>query len=184
VRLAIFQVAQDEREYWIGTDKGVFRIDKKTNEATHYQIAKGIVAEDSSEVCASQGGYVVAKLDKGRDVELLAVWNAWCEIKPPRHITGWIEGKYVEGVTLADDGHEHISKFKPLDKGGRIPVRVSDDPDAESLLTLDAHSLKEYEYKVVAKVVKTDQTPWYKIKLPTVWISMDDLVFQLGEVDY
>jgi hypothetical protein len=179
--LAIFQVAQDQREYWIGTDKGVFRIDKKTNKTTHYQIAKGIVAKDGSEVRAQ--GYLVTKLDKGWEVELLAVLNAWCEIKSPRHVSGFVEGKYIAGVTLQKDSHDHICSFRPLHGEERIPVRVSADPEAEIMVYLDANSLKDYEYKMVAKVAKQGQPTWYKIKLPTAWVNMDDLVFQLGEVE-
>ncbi len=182
--LAIFDVAQDQGEYWIGTDKGVFRIDKNTEEIRHYQIAWGIVSKDIALVHSSggDGTPVVARLDKGRDVDILAVWNGWCEIKSPRNIAGFVEGKYVEGVTLGKDG-DQICRFGPLEKKERIAVRVSDEPDAELMVELHANSLREYEYKVVARVQKHGQPVWYKIKLPTAWINMDDLVFQLGEVE-
>lgn len=181
--LAIFQLAQDDKEYWVGTDKGVFRIDKKKKEAIHYQITAGIVAKEGADVCAAQGGYVVAKLDKDREVELLAVWNGWCEIISPKNIGGFIEGKYVGSVTFRNKAHENVCRFNPLRPGEKIPVRLSAQPDAELILELDASSLKEHEYKVAATVTSKDQPTGYMIKLPTVWISMDDLLFQLGEVD-
>jgi hypothetical protein len=183
IPLAILDVAQDPSEYWIGTDKGVFRIDKNTNRATHYQIAKATVAKEDADICAAQGGFVATKLVKGREVEPLAVWNGWCEIKSPRHIAGFVEGRFVEGVGLSEDGNENVCRFKSLDRRDRIPVRVSSDPEAEVMVRLDVNSLKEYEYKMVAKVAKQGKPTWYKIKLPTAWVNMDDLVFQLGEVE-
>jgi hypothetical protein len=183
IPLAIFDVAQDHSEYWIGTDKGIFRIDKKSNKSTHYQITNAIVANQSVDICVAQDGYVAAKLAEGREVEPVAVWNGWCEIKSPRHIAGFVEGRFVEGVALSERGNENTCKFKPLDRRDRIPVRVSADPHADLMAELDANSLKEYEYKMVAKVAKQGEPTWYKIKLPTAWINMDDLVFQLGEVD-
>lgn len=186
--LAIFDVAQDDNEHWIGTDKGVFRIDKKTEEVKHYQIAWGIVSKDVAWAHSSCGSFernpfpVVAELDKGRDVDILAVWNGWCEIKSPRNIAGFVEGKHVERVTLAKDG-DHICKFKRLEGKERITVRVSDDPDAELMVELDANSSRENDYTVVARIQKRNQPVWYKIKLPTAWINMDDLLFQLSEVD-
>lgn len=186
--LAIFDVAQDDKEYWIGTDKGVFRIDKKTKGVKQYQIAWGIVSKDMAWVHSACGSFernpfpVVAELDRGRDVDILAVWNGWCEIKSPRNIAGFVEGKYVEGVTLSEDS-DQICKFKPLDNKERIPVRVSDESDAELMVELDANSSREHEYTVIARIQKRNQPVWYKIKLPTAWINMDDLVFQLGEVE-
>jgi hypothetical protein len=183
IPLAIFDVAQDHSEYWIGTDKGVFRIDKKSNKSTHSQITKAAVAKEEAFICVTQDGYVATKLGEGHEVKPLAVWNGWCEIKSPRHIAGFVEGKFVEGVALSKHGNENICRFKPLDQRDRIPVRVSDDPDAEVMVRLDVNSLEEYEYKMVATVAKQGKPTWYQIELPTVWINMDDLVFQLGKVD-
>ncbi len=187
--LAIFQVAQDDKEYWVGTDKGVFRIDRSTNQVKHYQITWGTVSKDAAPVYSSCGdpganfSPVVARLDKGRDFDIAAVWNGWCEIKSPKNIGGFVEGKYVEGVTFWDKAHENVARFNPLQPGGKIPVRFSAEPDAELILELDANSLKEHEYKVVATVTRKDQPTGYMIKLPTAWISMDDLSFQLGEME-
>lgn len=186
--LAILDIAQDDKEYWIGTDKGVFRIDKKTEGVKQYQIAWGVVSKDVAWVHSACGFFqknsfpVVAELDRGRDVDIVAVWSGWCEIKSPRNIAGFVEGKYVEGVTLGKDG-DQICRFSPLGRKERIAVRVSDEPDAELMVELDANSSREYEYTVVARVQKRNQPVWYKIKLPTAWINMDDLVFQLGEAD-
>jgi hypothetical protein len=183
--LAIFQVAQDYREYWIGTDKGIFRVDKKTTETKHYQIVQGIVRKDTTLVHSGRGEHspIAAELKKGQHVDIVAEWYEWCEIKSPRHIAGFVQGKFVAGVALSEDGKENICRFKPLDWRDRIPVRVSADPHADLMAELDASSLQEYEYKMVAKVAKQGQPTWYKIKLPTAWINMDDLVFQLGEVE-
>jgi hypothetical protein len=89
----------------------------------------------------------------------------------------------VEGVTFRDKARENVARFHPLQPGEKIPVRSSADPDAELILELGANSLKENEYKVVATVTGKDRPTGYMIKLPTVWVSMDDLLFQLGEVD-
>ena len=187
--LAIFRVAQDEKEYWIGTDKGVFRIDKKTRKPTHYQITKGIVSKDSTNThyayanSQRNSSAVVAELDKGEEVELVGVLYGWCEIKTPTDIIGWVEAKYVEEVILQEDADKCTIKLLPLKIGERIPVKISDGPDAELLLTLDAYSvLEEHQYEVVGKVGKADQVTWYKIKLPTAWINMNDLIFHLDKV--
>jgi hypothetical protein len=187
--LAIFQIAQDDKEYWVGTDKGIFRIDKSTNRVRHYQITRGTISKDGALVYPSCGDLganfspVVARLDKGRDVDIVALWNGWCEVESPKNIGGFVEGKYVEGVTFRDKARENVARFHPLQPGEKIPVRSSAEPGAELMLELDANSLKENEYKVVATVTGKDRPTGYMIKLPTVWISMDDLLFQLGEVD-
>jgi len=187
--LAIFQFAQDDKEYWVGTDKGMFRIDKSTNRVRHYQITRGTISKDAAPVYPSCGDLganfspVVARLDKGREVDIVAVWNGWCEVESPKNIGGFVESKYVEGVTFRDKARENVARFHPLQPGEKIPVRSSADPDAELMLELDANSLKENQYKVAATVTSKDQPTGYMIKLPTVWISMDDLLFQLGEAD-
>jgi len=183
--LAIFQVAQDKKEYWIGTDKGVFRIDKSKNETKHYQITKGIVNKDGRNVhypCGSSGerssSAVAMELDKGEEVEILAVLNGWCEIKAPREITGQVDAEYVELVFREDIG-KHVHKFRPLKTGETIPVTI---PGGEPLI-LDANALKQHRYEVVGRSTRKEEVASYKIKLPTAWINMDGLVFHLGEVE-
>ena len=118
--LAIFQVAQDEREYWLGTDKGIFRITKKTHKSAHYQITKGIVSKDSTNVHYSCGGLLkensselVTKLEKGKEVEIVAVLNQWCEISVPKEIADRVEGKHIETVWIyMDDLIFHLGEVK------------------------------------------------------------------------
>ncbi len=183
--LAIFQVAQDEREYWIGTDRGVFRIDKKTGATKHYQITKGIVNKDGRNVhypCGSSGersSQVAMELDKGAEVQILGVLNEWCEIRPPARITGQIDAEYVEQVIVREDIHKRIAKFRPLKTGETIPVTI---PGGEPLI-LDAHSLEEQVYEVVGRHSRKGEVTSYKVSLPTAWIDMKGLIFQLGEVE-
>ena len=180
--LAIFQVAQDEREYWIGTDKGVFRIDKRTNETKHYQITKGIVTKDGRYLYSAPGSIVGAQLDKGDEVELLGVLNGWCECRSPKDILGWVEARYVEDVMVGEDTHKNILRFKPLGEGERIPVKAGPYLEIPILVTLNAQSLKEQQYETTGHAGTADEIHWYKIKLPTAWINMNDLIFQLGEL--
>jgi hypothetical protein len=43
--------------------------------------------------------------------------------------------------------------------------------------------LEEHKYETTGSANRGDQIYWYEIKLPTAWMNMGDLVFQLGEVE-
>ena len=181
IPLAIFQVAQDKKEHWMGTDKGVFRIDKKTRKATHYQITKGIVSKDSANVHYSCGNFeenssaVATLLSKDEKLELVGVLNGWCEIEGLVDTTGWVEPEYVEDVILQEDADGHTTTLLVFKMRGIIPIKVSDAPDPLCVS-------KGHQYEVVGKSGKAGQATCYKIRLSKAWINMDDLIFHLGEV--
>ena len=193
--LALFQVEQDEKEFWIGTDKGVFRIDKNTYKTTHYQITKGIIRKDGTNICPTsdfRGPYpiVLDELNKDEQVELLGVLNGWCEIKPPKRYIGFIEAQYVEEVIFDENTGRRLPKFRPLERFETIPVKSYAAPDAPALINLDSNSLKEYELEIAGESGRAGRTEgkrkevtWYQIKLPTALVSMDDLIFHLDEVE-
>jgi hypothetical protein len=185
---AIFQVEQDEGEFWIGTDKGVLRIDKATKKTWHYQITKGIAQKDSLKIYSSCGNFesnssmVVAQVNKGDSVDLLGEMYEWCEIKSSKIISGWVEAKYVEKVIAKDIAHKNILKFKPLNEFEVIPVKAGPYLEIPILMTINANSLLEHEYELIDNIGSNNQISWYKIRLPSAWINMDNLNFLLGEI--
>jgi hypothetical protein len=181
--IAILCLEQDTSEYWLGTDKGVFRMDKKTNVSTHYGITKGIIARDGVNVygCLGDPGMnqypVVAELNKGESVELLKVYHGWCEINAPVEIRGH--------VSISDVSEVH-SEERPLTVKvePEAVVRVNTRPDSNVLVRFNRFgNPPEDEYQVMGWSGQVGSERWYTIIMPTAWVHKDDLTFSMGEVE-
>lgn len=181
--LAIFSLKQDTGEYWIGTDRGVFRIDKKTNKCIHYGITKGVMPRDGVNVFAGIGRLdgkteyrVAAELNKGETVEVLFIYNAWCRIKPPKQITGYVSSSDVRWPH--DQERPEIVQLQP---GAAVKAEASEDADA--LVRFGTwRGSPESGYAVVGSVRRASSVEWYRILIPTAWIYRDEMAFLFGEV--
>lgn len=189
--LAIFCLEQDSIEIWIGTDRGVYKINKKTKECEHYGIEKGIVAEDTINlnsdfdirVRSAEKIPVVAKLAKGDSVEILGVYNNNCEILSPVDIFGYVLKSHVK-EKIKSDNKSGISKTSvKLDFGDyRHKPRIKREPkeESETLVVFNYMPLPvNREYTLTDSILKENNV-WYKIKIPTLWVGKDDLIFSFG----
>jgi len=186
--VAIFGLEQDSLEYWIGTDRGVFRINKKTGKCIHYGIRKGLMPRDGINVYSFYGSHhtnqhpVVAELNKCDTAEILGVLNDWCEIKAPVEIKGFVSSSDVEEI-IDLSGRRGFGKVRPKTDKGRIAVKVSSSDESNKMLVLgERENPTENEYTVVGCSGKKNLIKWYEIRIPTAWIKMDDLIFSLEEI--
>ena len=182
--LAIFSLKQDTVEYWIGTDRGVFRIDKKTNKCIHYGITKGVIPRDGVNVYAGIGRDdgkteypVAAELNKGETVEVLFIYNAWCNIKAPKQITGYVSISHV--ISPHDQERPEIVQLQP-----RAVVKAEASEDANALVRFGAwRGSPESGYVVVGTAGRGGSVEWYRILIPTAWIYLNHMAFSFGEIE-
>jgi len=186
--LAIFGIEQDSLEYWIGTNRGVFRINKKTGKCIHYGIRKGLMWGDGTNVYSCYDSHplnqypVVAELNKCDTVEILGVLNDWCEIKAPVEIIGFVSSSDVEEVTDSS-GRRLPRKVRLKTDKGSIKVKAISSDESNNLLVLDYwENPPKDEYTVVTRSGKKNLIKWYGIGIPTAWIKMDDLIFSFEEI--
>ncbi len=191
--LALFQVEQDEKEFWIGTHKGVFRIDKRTGKCIHYQIKSGLIPKDGTNVFSSCGNLnernespLVAELDKGERVELIGVYKAWCEIPAPTDIVGFVAGLDVEQVVgSAEPPHPRFVQLKSV-RNRTIEIKSASRRESTTLAAFDSRNPPKSQYELVGERDKrspdgTMLVKWYKIRLPTAWVHRDRMTYCLGE---
>jgi hypothetical protein len=183
--LAIFCLEQDSLEYWLGTDRGVLRIDKMTNVVTQYGVRKGIAKRDGINIHACFGDLwksrnqypASAELNKGDSVELLEVYHGWCKIKAPEETRGFVSASDVSEVQSGEG--PRTLKVMP-----DAVVRVRSSPDANALTKFDRFgNPPEEEYHAMGWVGPADSAEWYIITLPTAWVHKNDLIFSMGEVE-
>lgn len=191
--LAIFGLEQDSLEYWIGTDRGVFRINKKTGKCIHYGIKKGLMPRDGINVypsyepsSSSFNQYpVVAELNKSDTVEILGVLNDWCEIKAPVEIKGFISSSDAEEMIEIEtaDGKRRSRIVKLKTDKGEIEVKTRSSDEANTMLVLNKwENPPEDGYVCVGGAGRKNSIEWYRIIIPTGWIKMDHLIFSLEEI--
>jgi hypothetical protein len=188
--LAIFCLEQDSLEYWIGTDRGVFRINKKTGKCIHYGIRKGLMPRDGINVYSSYepsigslNQYpVIAELNKCDTAEILGVLNGWCEIKAPVEIKGFVSASDV-AEEIAPSGREHPPKVRLKTDKGRIKIKYSSSDESNNLLILgESENPPDDEYIAVGYAGKKNLIKWYRIIIPTAWILMNDITFSFEEI--
>jgi len=186
--LAIFGLEQDSLEYWMGTDRGVFRINKKTGECIHYGITKGLMPRDGRNVYSFYDSNpliqypVVAELNKCDTAEILGVLNGWCEIKAPAKIKGLVSSSDV-AEEIAPSGRKNPRKVRLKTDKGRIEVKIRSSEESNNLLVLGGwENPPEDEYICVGGSGSKNLIEWYRIIIPTAWIKMDNLTFSLEEI--
>jgi len=187
--LAIFGLEQDSLECWIGTDRGVFRINKKTGKCIHYGIRKGLMPRDGINVHSFYGSRpfnqhpVVAELNKGDTAEIVGVLNGWCEIKAPIEIKGFVSSSDIEEV-IDTIGRRGFGKVRLKTDKGEIAVKTSSSHEANKLLILNrSENPTENEYTVVGRSGKKNVIKGYIIRIPTAWIDMNEILFSLEEIE-
>lgn len=181
--IAIFCLEQDTLEYWMGTDRGVFRIDKRTNRYIHYGITKGVIPRDGVNVYGCYGEIgernqypVVAELNKDETVDLLEIYHGWCEIRAPVEIRG-----YVSSSDVSEVHGEKRSQTVKVEPGA--VVRVNSNPDANALVRFDKWgNSPEDEYQVIGWAGRAGSIEWYTVRIPTAWVYLNDLAFSMGEI--
>ena len=187
--LAIFCVEQDDKEYWIGTDKGVFRTIKETGQCIHYNIVGGTVVKDSIPIHSGCGSFgenstpLAYFLNKGDEVELLGELNEWCEIKSLVPVTGWVVEKCIKKKIYQDGVLSHIKL------GMKYWVTIWSEPARKSVLlvTLEIKKGKEPKYEVIKEFVRIlengREEHWYALRLSSAWINLNKLLYKFGEVE-
>ncbi len=186
--LAIFGLEQDSLEYWIGTDRGVFRINKKTGKCIHYGIRKGLMPRDGINVHSFYDSHpfnkypVVAELNKCDTAEILGVLNGWCEIKAPTKIKGLVSSSDV-AEEIAPSDRKHPRKVRLKTDKGKIEVKISSSDESNNLLVFGGwENPPKDEYICVGGTGSKNLIEWYRIIIPTAWIKMDNLTFSLEEI--
>jgi hypothetical protein len=179
--IAIFCLEQDTAEYWLGTDRGVFRIDKRSGRSIHYEITKGISTRDGVNAYGCYGDLernqypVVAELRKGDLVDVLEIYHGWCKIKAPQEIRGFVSSPDVTEV----EGEEQPRAVKV--KPGAL-IRADSNPDANVLVRFEVFgNTPEDGYQVTGWSGKAGSARWYEIRVPTAWVHINDLAFSMGE---
>lgn len=187
--LAILSFGEDELEYWVGTDKGVFRVDKKNREYIHYGIRRGVIPKDSINVYSSfdrplnsKHFPIIARMNKGDTIYLIGMYNGFLEIKPPLDIIGYVHESDVIFIknSLKDSNYANIIlKYK-----NNIPeVKLSPDFESKNMLRQDRSGISyDREYIVSNTIIDENEEKWYKIKIPTAWIHSYDMVFLFEEI--
>ena len=186
--LAIFCIKEDSLEYWIGTDKGIFRIAKKSRECIHYGIEKGVMPKDGINMYCCFGDLegknqypVVAELAKGDPVDLLGIYNAWCEIIASCEIRGWVSKSDVKEV-IETTGTGKFPKKVKLKSDTKVKVHSSNDVNNLVVFEPVSNPPCEYGYDVVAVAGRNEVFRWYQIRIPNAWIYRDDIIFSISEI--
>jgi len=182
--LAIFCVEQDSIEIWIGTNRGVYKIKKKTKECEHYGIKKDIVAEDTINLYSDYRRGIRsmgAKLAKGDSVEILGVYNKNCEILSPVDIIGYVLKSDVKEKLKSDTGSGmSVSSVKLKFGRNRPQIKRKPEEESKALKVFDYSPLPVDRKYILIDSILTENNIWYKIKIPTVWVRRDDLIFSFG----
>jgi len=204
--LAIFDLEQDSLECWIGTDRGVFRIDRKTNNCIQYGIRKGVIPRNGINVYSHYGRHrvnyaknlinpypVVDELNKCDTVEILRTFMGWCEIKAPVKITGFVWSADVEKVIEppGGKGYKKIVLKTVRTNKDKIKIKHRSKHEAADLIVLDVWDKpREDEYTIFGESVSLSDTVggkkptgWYRTIIPTAWIHIGDLTFCLEEIE-
>jgi len=189
--LAIFCLEQDSIEIWIGTNRGVYKINKKNKECEHYGIKKGIVAEDTINLYSdfdirvrpAEKIPMVAKLAKGDSVEILGVYNDNCEILSPVDILGYVLKSHVKEKVKFDSQSGTSKASVKLDFSDyRHKPHIKREPkeESETLVVFNYRPLPVDRKYILIDSIAIKNNIWYKIKVPTVWFARDNLTFSLG----
>jgi len=186
--LAIFGIEQDSLEYWIGTNRGVFRINKKTRKCIHYGIRKGLMPRDGINVYSFYDSNpiirypVVAELNKSDTANILGVFYGWCEIKAPVEFKGFVSSSDVEKV-IDPSGRKYPRKVRLKTDKGKIEVKIISKEESNNLLVLGGRdNPPENEYICAGGAGRKNLIEWYRIIIPTAWIKMDDIIFSFEEI--
>jgi hypothetical protein len=187
--LAILSFDEDELEYWIGTDKGVFRVNKKNRKSIHYGIRRGVIPKDSMNVYSSfdrprdsKHFPIIARMNKGDTIYLIGMYNGFLEIKPPIDITGYVHESDVIFIKNSLNDSNYAKIILKYEKN--LPeVKLSPDFNSKNMIRNDRSGIPyNREYIVVASVLDKSGEKWYKIKIPTAWIHSYDMVFLFEEI--
>ncbi|MBN1424469.1 hypothetical protein JXA88_07925 [Candidatus Fermentibacteria bacterium] len=192
VPLAILSVDEDDREYWIGTDKGVIRADKSSGECRRYSPRTGVAARDGVNVHGSPGGVtgenyspVFVGIAAGDTVRLRGVYNGWCETDAPPRTYGYIRMAECVEEGFASDGIWSRTMRVSIRQDLRSPISVRAQPYSDSTVLADFYVgfLPTEPFKVAQSGVGRNHD-WYSIRLPTAWVYGGLLVFVMEEVGW
>jgi len=183
--LALLCVEQDDKEFWIGTNRGVYRVEKESMKISHYNITKGIVVVDTLEVHRDRwrDPPIIYEYYRGDTVELLGEKEHGMEIALPTAYKGYLFKDYVkEEMNVPMKGR--VVRIKdPRDLkhwNYTITVKASNSWDSETVVEFYTHDLPSKEFVFSSKIDN-----WYLIAIPnTGWVPMKDLIFHMDEVPY
>ena len=183
--LAIISIDEDNKEYWFGTDKGIFRSDKQTKKLTHYTldtkavvgVEKTLVWTDASWEPPENKSKKICALERDDVVKLIAEWEGWCEIESPCEALGFIDSDHVERLI----GPKHLQINR------KSKIRNSPHKEADVIVEFPGYLHPAESYKVVGEAVMQgqdgDKQKWYAVSLPTAWVMRDDLIYGISEAD-
>lgn len=183
--LAILCVEQDEKELWIGTNRGVYCIEKKNMRKIHYNITKGIVVAEELDVHCSRWGRspTIYECQKGDMLELLGEQEHMMEIALPKEYSGYLNKDYVK-EEIDDLIRGRVVRIKDLDdlKDGNytITIKASNNWNSVTIAEFPHGLLPSKEFTYSSKI-----GDWYLVTVSkTGWVPMKDLIFHLDKVAY
>jgi len=182
--LALLCVEQDEKELWIGTNRGVYCIEKKTGRKTHYNITKGIVVAETLKVRSDQREHspVIYEYYKGDSVKIFGEQEFSLEIALPDVYNGYLSKDYVkEEIDDPIRGRVAIIKdFLDLkDWGYLITIKASNSWDSTTVAEFHYYYLPSKEFVFSSKLDN-----WYYITIPnTGWVPINTLIFHMDKVE-
>jgi len=182
--LALLCAEQDEKEFWIGTNRGVYCIDKKTGRKTHYNITKGIVVAETLLVYSDQREKppIIYEYHKGDSVKILGEQEFKIEIELPATFTGYLSEDYVkkEIDSPKRGGIVTIKDMNDLkDWGYVIVIKDSADWNSETVAEFHYYYVPNKEF-----VFSSKHDNWYHVTIPnTGWVPMKGLIFHMDKVE-
>lgn len=182
--LALLCVEQDEKELWIGTNRGVYRIEKENMRKTHYNITKGIVVAETLLVYSDQREKppIIYEYYRGDSVKILGEQEFKIEIELPATFTGYLSEDYVkkEIDSPKRGGIVTIKDMNDLkDWGYVIVIKDSADWNSETVAEFHYYYVPNKEF-----VFSSKHDNWYHVTIPnTGWVPMKGLIFHMDKVE-
>ncbi len=182
--LAIFKIEEDSKEYWIGTNVGLFRINKDNRTIQNYIIKSGLVTREGANVHSyrSNNYPLIADLHKGDRVELVSVLAGWFEIKSPVNYRGFISSSFV---IPQNDRYLEIRPFNEKELRGlsNIEIKSQSNKSSNNLLIFNFQNKPLKKYRIQGVKAHKDSIQFYGIGIPTAWIHTKDIKFEMKEYE-
>lgn len=182
--LALLCVEQDDKELWIGTNRGVYCVNKNNGESTHYNITEGVVVVETLAVFSDKRSVppIIHEYYRGDTVTLLGEQEFSIEIALPQTYNGYLSSIYVkEEIDDVVSGRTvRIRDMLDLkDWGYVVTIKAADRWDSKTIAEIHYYYLPAgKQFKYISK-----HGDWYFITLPnTGWVPMKDLIFHMEEV--
>lgn len=181
--LALLCVAQDDKELWIGTDRGLYCVEKKSMSKKHYNIRRGIAVVDELAVHCNRSGEspAIYEYQKGDTLELLAEQEYMMEIALPKEYSGYLNKDYVK-EEIDDLIRGRVVRIKDLDDlkdwNYTVIIKASNDWNSATIAAFPHSMLPSKDLAYSSRIGN-----WYLVTVSnTGWVPRKDLIFHMEKV--